>query len=1163
MVWPEQTAPKELRTEIEAGLEKYPDWYGGEAMLALIEFKDNKREEAKQRLEKLLADESRIKAMPAYAGWIVGQELEGFEDLQDVTLKLFEHAAKSDREQSLSYSPVVKLINTYDKLGRKDDARDLMIKLTKRTNNEGYNDDYYTSIEIGNKVWVGKKLLEMGYPVDSVKLFRGVLDTPKEKLEQAQRYGYADNAAGQAKKGFEDALVALNADNAGDAMQELLAAREDAKKGEALLDLMLRVPTVQTLQKESMDSQLVTLLKSISSNEALANGVVDRLEELQKDHPTDVSLALAKAMFALEKERESLEEDLQSLLTVVTDNPLDEVAEGRRPNARQRRQARQHVPLWLVARKLLENEEQREIGQQLAEFAIAGARRQLDQNDAVSILYDWGKRSIDAGDRDSAEAKWSELLDLVTKRPERKKKPGANAPMIRGRRVAPPARAGAAINFKLPSRTTSPSLREGREFNERGGSITIGHGVPTGLEHNVQHASPSPGLKARLSRRESEDNPLSLSEYTPRTTSPSLREGREFNERGGSIAIGHGVPTGLEHNVPHASPSPGLKARLSRRESEDNLLSLSEYTPRRKPATSLLSLLTGQLNVQTALFGQVAAPATFAVPVQRSAPAPRIPAGRPAGGKHIPPLTLSQFRTTIEIALVAAKNDMPKLSQRAIKKSLEGGIPVPDANPGGAGNSPFGGMRVTRTSSNQSNANPIETEVANSLRKVLTFWDAKTEYPADVVYELLTPIVLPENRPAEIMMYADSSKLNDAQTKSLGLALVRWAKKADQLDDFLAKIEARKDKPAAKVPAMVLQSQIAIAKEDFDAANERLAALNDSIRQQPLQPMIQLACHTAIPATDHEQLEANAYKILKFAVKQQYSQPNRNSNVTLGKLVSKVNSYLAKSGDSKAISEFFDSYLVSRQEHYSRYSGDYGNYRQQMDIANMAEEAAKTGATDTALDFMGRVTDVELTNYGKPSVKTALAVTTKKLLQKPAKERYEAWRDWTMPTKGRETIRFVAEFAPPVATPDAFLNEEAKAWKSAKKYFMCNLTEMVLAAKEAGSLAEVIELAGKAKEEKLDYANILLPIALIHDGKVDAAKPLVEELIASIVERNKSQEGRRRDILPDYALFRTCMEYSTESAQLYRQGRHAFYKSRKVNCSSTRGREPSSGLCQT
>ena len=74
--------------------------------------------------------------------------------------------------------------------------------------------------------------------------------------------------------------------------------------------------------------------------------------------------------------------------------------------------------------------------------------------------------------------------------------------------------------------------------------------------------------------------------------------------------------------------------------------------------------------------------------------------------------------------------------------------------------------------------------------------------------------------------------------------------------------------------------------------------------------------------------------------------------------------------------------------------------------------------------------------------------------QESAQARYEGWRDWTMPVEGRQTIRLAADFAPPVTAPDAFLDESARAWKKNQKDFLCNITEMIAAAKEAGALGE-------------------------------------------------------------------------------------------------------------
>ncbi|MBI2478144.1 MAG: hypothetical protein HYV60_05710, partial [Planctomycetia bacterium] len=126
--------------------------------------------------------------------------------------------------------------------------------------------------------------------------------------------------------------------------------------------------------------------------------------------------------------------------------------------------------------------------------------------------------------------------------------------------------------------------------------------------------------------------------------------------------------------------------------------------------------------------------------------------------------------------------------------SMLGGMPVPDDAPPTVAD-PFGGGRTVRSPAAVSaGLSQIETEVAEALRKVIAKWEGDA-YPAQEVYELLVPIVFPENRQAEILMYADSSKLYEARVSSLGEILVQWANAAKQLDDLGNRIDARTQNP--------------------------------------------------------------------------------------------------------------------------------------------------------------------------------------------------------------------------------------------------------------------------------------------------------------------------------------------------------------------------------
>lgn len=97
-------------------------------MLALIDLKAGKAEEAREQLESVVSDEDVIKAMPSYACWIIGQELDGYEETQPLGIRLFEQAVKSqtNNRSQLRYTPVVRLVELYADSGRAEDARELL-----------------------------------------------------------------------------------------------------------------------------------------------------------------------------------------------------------------------------------------------------------------------------------------------------------------------------------------------------------------------------------------------------------------------------------------------------------------------------------------------------------------------------------------------------------------------------------------------------------------------------------------------------------------------------------------------------------------------------------------------------------------------------------------------------------------------------------------------------------------------------------------------------------------------------------------------------------------------------------------------------------------------------------------------------------------------------
>lgn len=977
---------KDLRAAIEAGLAESPGWHGGQAMLSLMELKAGQHDSAKQRLETVLADEGIVKEMPSGACWMIGQELDQFDDTRALALRLFEQAASDQQSMSqFEYSPITRLVKLYADTGRKEDARELMLKQLRGIRFEQYDAQYSMYQRVENTVWVGGKLLELGFPVETVRLYKELSNDP-QGLEQAAEWNGndANYYQSQVKTGLAKALGSLDESNAGQAMEQLLVADAKVSSDRPALDLMLTVPEVTALHDQAMTSPLVEILQSISKNDSIRDGIERRLGELRAQHPTDLSIGVTLAAYQLAMKSESAAATLQGLEKQLADQPLVEVPAGKRPNSRQRREALLATPLWLVARQCLSDEAYAKTGEMLAERALAGARMQVDKAQLVAMLYDWGNLSLARGDRQQAERKWSELLDRITERPERK--PNAAQP---------------------------------------------------------------PGSPAR-----------------PAAPLPRLRNGAW-----------------------RSAPAWGVHSLVS-----------ALYQDETKPAAP--------------------------------------------DAESIPPLTLTQFRVTVQIAVAAAENGMPALSRKAVRAALAGGIPVPDPTQ----TATAGGGRILRVASgavyasaanasgNSAEPNGTEAEVATSLQNVLEKWTGD-DYPPREVYELLHPIVLPAARATEILLYADSSQIREAQAKSLGATLVFWAKNAGTLDDLRARVEARKQNPAVLIPALVLQTQIALASDKLDAAETSLRELSAAVEQVALPALVQQACHAALPASEHQELADPAYAILKKAVQLDAQSANSDGdNVqVLGELAVRVNRHLA--GSPAEVQAFYETYLVGRQPHYARYGGDYGQYLQWNDFANIAQAAAKSGVPTVALDFIGRVADFTYENYSRPSVTTAIAIVCRDLTTKPAQLRYEAWRNWTLPQEGRQTVRLAAEWVRPVNVPPVFLALAPPAGKPHVGDLSCNMTELISAAQEAGKLEELRDEARQAHEQKLANAETLWLLTLIQMGDASTATPAIKELIRKLPESTKPREGQpASDLWTDYLVYRACMQ-SREFAQIYGDGK--------------------------
>ncbi len=242
----------ELTQEIEKSLEKTPAWLGGKALLAVISARTGKAERAKSLLEELLADKKN--QIPPTACWIVAQEIENNDATRPLAVKLYESTLEhaESRELEFSYSPLRRLVGLYQKAGQKTKAFDLVMKLSHSRDYSQYPADYAASRRVEQASSLGQQLIDLGYPLDAIRIFNEVLDND-ELLQNTRQNG--DYYLQRAREGYAKARAAVTAESLKDTIGTLLTPRVAVESGGAAVDLVLLV-SPRELDRAALESML-------------------------------------------------------------------------------------------------------------------------------------------------------------------------------------------------------------------------------------------------------------------------------------------------------------------------------------------------------------------------------------------------------------------------------------------------------------------------------------------------------------------------------------------------------------------------------------------------------------------------------------------------------------------------------------------------------------------------------------------------------------------------------------------------------------------------------------------------------------------------------------------------------------------------------------------
>jgi tetratricopeptide (TPR) repeat protein len=454
----------ELRAEVTEALAKRPDWTGGKALLAAIEIQSGNKESGKKLWQELFGDPKLD--VPPLARFIMTQELEFYGGLEELALKTLEDGVEDMMKESqfdFNQNPARRLIWWYEQMGRKEDARKLLLKFANiEQSDPGYGGNYWYYRIVESKIGIAQDLQRLGETIEAVRLYNQLL-ADKETLSLAnQVFGGNEQFTTQIEQGLQAALKSLRPEILPSAVGKLLTPRELTAGNRSVLDLVVLFES-RDLAKARLNSVFAAAIKSTEKAPEIRRDALMKLADLAKKHPNDFSVLSAAALAAFaEGKPEGIREAVDRLTAALEATPLEPVPPNKKPNARQRAEAQAQVVLWLVARECLGKEKDRapyrDAGETLARRAVLAAKRLDDTLVATSILREWGQLELDRGDKAKAEAHWAEILEWLKPKARPAQGAGAAAVPANPGPVAPvPLTPAVPVNPKPPLSQALPS----------------------------------------------------------------------------------------------------------------------------------------------------------------------------------------------------------------------------------------------------------------------------------------------------------------------------------------------------------------------------------------------------------------------------------------------------------------------------------------------------------------------------------------------------------------------------------------------------------------------------------------------------------------------------------------------------------------------------------
>nr|WP_143547708.1 tetratricopeptide repeat protein [Rhodopirellula sp. SM50] len=340
--------------------------------------------------------------------WQAGQVLENVDGVPaDFLIDLYQEAKRSSTSSSSSpqYTLDHRLIETYKKAERFDEARTLLLELYRVTDfssqnqyNPGYGD--YQQLQLDQ--WVAEQLLACNSPVDALIIYHAGLSKP-ERFESARRWGGSRNSKEAFRNGADTAAEKITPEVAAKHLTRQLEAWEKDVESSPVELMEASADTI--LSSDAPSSLGLAIRVAIADDEArdTVRAFADRLGKLAELHSDSWQLAALQLMTACYLGDDSTTSLAETLFERL---PAESALTDENSQAIDRVKATALFDLYPVARAASrsENNTDQEIGARLVGYISKVAESANDSSIALALAEISG----------DASQSISRILDLIT-----------------------------------------------------------------------------------------------------------------------------------------------------------------------------------------------------------------------------------------------------------------------------------------------------------------------------------------------------------------------------------------------------------------------------------------------------------------------------------------------------------------------------------------------------------------------------------------------------------------------------------------------------------------------------------------------------------------------------------------------------------------------------